>query len=153
MPAARADAMPASVSSKTVTSRRVDAEELERLQVALGIGLPLDDVVGADDAPQERREARRLDDRLDLGARGAGADRERHALGGVADGLARVLVHRRAVGDGGAVALDALGDHRVDVGVVAPEPGADDLGVGEACELVEVLLRRQRLAVLGEEVG
>ena len=36
--------------------------------------------------------------------------------------------------------------------MVAAEPGADDLRVGEAGELVEVLLRRQRLAVLGEEL-
>ena len=103
-------------------------------------------------ARKQSREARGLDDRLDLGARGAGADRERYALGGVAHRLAHVLVHRRAVADRGAVALDALGDHRVDVGMIAPEPRADDLRVGEAGELVEVLLRRQRLAVLGEEL-
>ena len=79
------------------------------------------------------------DDRLDLGAGRAGADRERHPSGGVAHRLAHVLVHGGAVADRCAVALDALGDHRVDVGMVVAEPRADDLRVGEARELVVVL--------------
>ena len=40
---------------------------------------------------EERREARRLDDRLDLLRRGAGADRHRHPLRGEAHRVARVL--------------------------------------------------------------
>ena len=83
----------------------------------------------------------------------ARADRERHALRRVPHRVAGVLVHRRAVGDRRPVARDALGDHGVDVGVVAAEPRAHDLGVGEPGELVEVLLGRERLAVLGEEIG
>src|SRR5438128_1256211 len=36
--------------------------------------------------------------------------------------------------------------------MVAAEPRADDLGIGETGQVVEVLLRRERLAVLGEEL-
>src|SRR4029079_74553 len=43
------------------------------------------------------------------------------------------------------------GDHGVDVGMVTAEPRAHDLGIGETGELVEVLLRRKGLPVLGEE--
>jgi hypothetical protein len=35
--------------------------------------------------------------------------------------------------------------------MVRPEPAAHDLRVGVAGELIEVLLRRERAAVLGEE--
>src|SRR2546429_175556 len=72
--------------------------------------------------------------------------------GGVAQRVAHVFVHRRAVGYGGAISLYSLADHRVDVRMLPAEPRADDLGIRETGELVEVLLCRKRLAVLGEEL-
>ena len=93
------------------TSPASIVEELERLQVALGMRLALDDVVGGDDPPKEGSKPGSLEDRLDLGASRARADRERHARRGIANGVTHVIVDRRAVGDCGAVALDALRDH------------------------------------------
>src|SRR5205085_9192559 len=45
-----------------------------------------------------------------------------------------------------------LADDRLDVGMVLAEPRLHDLRIGEAGELVEVLLCRHRPPVLGEEV-
>jgi len=70
----------------------------------------------------------------------------------VANRGADALGHRRSVGDGSHVARNPLVDHLGDVGMVGTEPGADDLRVGQAGEAIEVLLRRERLAVLGEEL-
>ena len=63
-----------------------------------------------------------------------------------------MLVDGGAVGDGLAVEVGPLGDDGLHVRVVVPEPGAHDLRVREAGQPVEVLLRRHRLAVLGEQV-
>ena len=71
--------MPASVSSTTRAVGGIDAESASALDVALRVGLAVGDVVGADDRAEAGGEARRLDDGLDLGARGAGTDRERDA--------------------------------------------------------------------------
>src|SRR6185437_8294647 len=93
-----------------------------------------------------------VDHGLDLGARGARADAERDTGRGEADRLAHVLVDGGAVGDGVAVAAGSLLDDGLDVRVVVAQPGADDLRIGEAGQPVEVLLRRHRLAVLGEQL-
>ena len=133
-PAAFADAMPASVSSKTSASFGSPSRR-SVLQVALGVRLAAHDVVGRNDRSKVPGEAGRLDDRLDLRTRRAGADRERHALGGVAHRFANVLVDRGAVSDRCAVAVHPLGDHLVDVGMILAEPRPHDLRIGEAREL------------------
>src|SRR4029077_18071084 len=56
-----------------------------------------------------------------------------------------------AVGDGVAVEDDSLLDHGVDIRVLVSQPGPDDLRIRQAGQPVEVLLRRHRLAVLGEQ--
>src|SRR5581483_11880298 len=104
-------------------------ERRERGEVALRVRLPVDDVVGRYDRVEAVGETGGGDDGLDLVARRAGADRERHALCRVAHGLARVLVDRRAVADRGAVTRDALLDHGVDVRMLASEPRAHDLRI------------------------
>src|SRR6476659_329551 len=49
-------------------------------------------------------------------------------------------------------AASSLLDDGLDFRVVVAQPGADDLRIGEADQPVEVLLRRHRFAVLGEQV-
>ena len=114
-------------------------EELECPEIAVGMRLAVLDVLGRDDRLEAAREPGRLDHGLDLGARRSGHDRERDALGGEAHGLTELGRDARAVGDRGAIAADPLLDHLVDVRMVAPEPRADDLGVREAGQDVEVL--------------
>ena len=99
MPAAFADATPASVSSKTSVSSPADAERFEREQVALGVGLAESDVVVGDDGREQLSEPGCGDDRDDLLARGAGDDREPRALGSETHRVAHRLGHRRSIRD------------------------------------------------------
>ena len=120
-PAAFADAMPASVSSKTSASRV--AERVERRA---------DSPRGRACRARRRRRRRSrgsspdpggLDDRLDLVAGGAGADRERHAARRRSGPLlGRAREPSTPSRDRSAIAVDALLDHGVDVGVVCAEP-------------------------------
>ena len=73
---------------------RVDAEPLEREQVARRVGLPVLDVVRGHDRRQFGRDPRRLDDGLDLGPERARDDRDGNARGRVAHRLAYRLGHR-----------------------------------------------------------
>ena len=110
------------------------------------------DVVGGDYRAEARREARRLDDRLDLVARRPGANGKRCPFGRVAHRLPNVLVDGRAIGGRLPVPAHPLVDDRLNVGMVFAEPRFHDLRIGESRQLVEVLLRRHRPSVLGEEV-
>ena len=97
-------------------------------------------------------EPRRLEHRLDLGSGGARDDRNRDALRGVAHRLAHLVRDRRAVGGELPVAVDPALEHLAHRRMIRPEPGAHDLGVGQARELVEVLLGREGPVVFREEL-
>ena len=129
------------------------AEELERAQVALGVGLAVGHVVHAHHDANRAGQAGRVEDGLDLRARSARDDRDRHALGGVANRVPNILGDARAVRDGGHVQRRSLRDDLVDVRVLGAEPHAHDLRIGAPGQPVVVLLRRQRPAVLGEQVA
>jgi len=107
---------------------------------------------GGHDRAEARGDARGLDDGLYLVARGAGADGQRRPLGRVADRLPNVLVDGRPIGGRLPVPAHPLADHCLNVGMVFAEPRFHDLRIGESRQLVEVLLRRHRPSVLGEEV-
>ena len=94
-PAARADAIPASVSSKTAVVRRGRRRAVaQRLQVPLRVRLPVDDVVGGDDAAQQRGEPGRLDDRA-RSPRGQRPSRSRAARAPRRSGPLRVCARGR----------------------------------------------------------
>jgi hypothetical protein len=117
------------------------------------VGLPGADVLDRDDHARRGRQPGRGERRHDLVAVRAGDDGDGNGLRGVKEGRARLRADRRAVPDLGAVADDPLRQHRLDRGVVGPEPGAHDLGVGEPRELLVVHILGERLPLLGEEVA
>ena len=93
-------------------------------------------VLGGDDRRQHVGQAGGLEHGLDLGPGRARHDGDGHAGRGIANRRSDGLRDGRPVRDGGAVARDALLDH---VGSFASQPLPDDLGVGQAGELVVVL--------------
>src|SRR5262249_11741240 len=128
-------------------------EERKRAQVPGRVRLALGDVLRRDDRLDAAREPGGADDGLDLRPGRTRDERDRYTGGRIAHGLTMWLGHARAVGDALAVERDPLLDHLVDVGVIVSEPGPHDLGIGAAGELVEVLLRGERLPVRGEELA
>jgi len=124
------------------------AQQVERQQVALRIGLAILDVVGRDDRRDQASDPGRVKHRLDLRARCSRDHGHARTVGGYSHGRSGVLRNRRAVGHALPVARDLLAHERR---VVLAEPGAHDLRVGEADQLAEVLPLGQRLAFFREE--
>ena len=153
VPAAFADATPASVSSKTSVSSGATPRALEREQVALRIGLAARHVVVGDDGREQVPEPGRGDDRHDLLARGAGDDRKPRALGCEAHRGARRLGHRRPVRDRRSVAVDPLPDEAGNARVAGAEADLGDRVLGEPGEPLVVVAVGDRHAVLGEELA
>ena len=153
MPAAFAEATPASVSSKTSVSAGSGSERVEREQVALRIGLAASHVVVGDDGREQLSEPGRGDDGNDLLARRAGDDGELRTIGGETDRVARGLGHRRPVRDRRAVAVDPLSDEGGDARVAGAEAQLGDRVLGEPGQALVVLTLGDRPAVLGEELA
>ena len=153
VPAAFADATPASVSSKTSVSPRGDAERFEREQVALRIGLAAGHVVVGDHGREQICQPGRGDDRIDLLSCGAGDDREPRPFGGEANRVAHRRGHRRPVGDDAAVAVDPFPDEDRSMRVAGAEAQLGDRVLGQSGESLVVVAVRDRRAVLGEELA
>ena len=101
-----------------VAGRQLGDEPAVRRDVAVGLGLAVRHVFGRDDHVDGARDARRGERGLDLAARRARADRDRHVLAPPGAPRPAPRRDRRAVGGASAVAPVALGDHVRDAGMV-----------------------------------
>src|SRR5918992_2159423 len=121
---------------------------MQREQVPLGVGLASPDVVDGYQDRERVTDARKLQNRFDLLPSRARDDPEHGSFGGPAHGGPRLLAHGRPVGELAIPGGLAPQERRI----VAAEPHADDLRVGEPCKLLVVLLLGERLSGLLEEL-
>ena len=152
IPAALAAATPSGVSSKTSTSAgSIPAEPGQRHQVALRIGLRPRHVLRGDGEREVGNEAGGGEDAVEHMALAVVTIPTGTQRRGGGDRLSRGLrANRRAVAGRGEEARDALLD---ELRVALAEPHPHALLVGQAGELPEVLLARDRAAARGVELA